>query len=130
MERMDAPDDTQAVARAREALLALIGEIDGLDLLADVTDEELAFGKKRRRVAAALTLERSAALAPQLAFWWSSGGIEYYLTYDQRMNTQTLEDMRRCAAAYIAAKPKSIGVLGPPAVVDSLAAWLRGGGRP
>jgi zinc protease len=111
--------------RAQEALLTLLGEVDNLDVLEGVSDEDLAIAKKRRQVETALTLERTAMLAPQLAFWWSSAGMDYYMTYQDRMAAQTAADLRRFASAYIVSKPRVIGVLAAPPVVDQLAAWLR-----
>jgi len=64
-------------------------------------------------------------VAPQLAFWWSSAGMDYYLTYHDRMNAQTMEDLRRFATTYVVSRPRVIGVLAAPPVVESLAAWLR-----
>src|SRR5439155_1005427 len=45
---------------AQQALLTLLNELDNLDLLDGVTDEDLAIVKKRREVATALTVERTA----------------------------------------------------------------------
>ena len=101
----------------------------GLRRLAEVSDEDLAIAKKRREVTTALTVEQTAMVAPQLALWWSSAGMDYYLTYDDRMNAQTLDSLRQFARAYVAGRPRVIGVLGAPTVVDALAAWLRAGGR-
>ena len=98
-------------------------------MLDSVTDDDLAIAKKRREVTAALTVEQTAMVAPQLAFWWSSAGMDYYLTYDDRMNAQSLESLRQFARTYIVGRPRVIGVLAAPTVVDTLAAWLRGGAR-
>src|SRR5205809_487413 len=59
----------------------------------------------------------------------SSAGMDYYLTYDDRMNAQSLESLRQFARTYIVGRPRVIGVLAAPTVVDTLAAWLRGGAR-
>src|SRR5439155_652112 len=54
-------------AHAQEGLLKLLDELDNLDLLDSVTDDDLAIAKKRREVTAALTVEQTAMVAPQLA---------------------------------------------------------------
>src|SRR5438309_1722574 len=110
---------------AQQALLTLLNELDNLDLLDGVTDEDLAIAKKRREVATALTVERTAMVAPQLAFWWSSAGMDYYLTYHDRMNAQTMEDLRRFATTYVVSRRRVIWLLRAPPFVESLAAWLR-----
>jgi predicted Zn-dependent peptidase len=115
---------------AQQATMALLTELDHLDRLDGVTDEDLAIAKKRRQVGAALAAERTATLAPGLAQWWSATGMDYYLTYHDRMALQTAEDLRVFARSYIVQHPRVIGVLGAPAIVDQLAAWLRQGVRP
>jgi len=114
---------------ARRALLALLAELDNLAQLDGVTDEDLAIAKKRRQVGTALMFERTASLAPSLAFWWSTAGMDYYLTYHDRMAAQTVDDLRRFARDYVVAWPRVIGVLAAPAIVDDLATWMRQGTR-
>ncbi len=78
----------------------------------------------------ALARERTASLAPGLAFWWSAAGMDYYQGYNDHMATQTADSLRRFARAYVTAAPRVIGVLGTPAVTAKLADWLRMLGRP
>jgi zinc protease len=112
--------------RAQEALLSLLDELDGLDQLSGITDEDLEFAKKSRVVEDALRREHTAQLAPSLAFWWASAGMEYYASYRDRMNAQTREDVRRFAREYIVHKPVVIGVLAGPQVAGAVANWLSG----
>jgi zinc protease len=111
--------------RAQDALTDLLSELESLDSLEGVSEEDLAIAKKHRQVSTALTLERTALLAPQLAAWWASAGLDYYVGYDQRMATQTVEDLRRVARRYIVGRPRVIGVLAPPETTQQLATWLR-----
>ena len=64
-------------------------------------------------------------LAPVIAYWWSSAGIDYYLTYRTRMTSRTVQDLRRFAADYVTSRPRVIGVLAPPATIQTLSAALR-----
>src|SRR5205807_1186696 len=68
--------------RAQDALVRLLNELETLDVLEGVSDEDLAIAKKHREVQLALTRERIAGLAPALAQWWSSAGLDYHLAYD------------------------------------------------
>ena len=111
--------------RAQDALNELLDEVERLDALEGVTGEDLAIAKKRRAVSMALTLEQTSLLAPELATWWASAGLEYYLGYQHRLAAQTVDDLRRFARAYIVGRPRVIGVLAPPATTQQLAAWLR-----
>lgn len=110
---------------AQDAVLALLSALDEPAFLLDLTDDDLTVARKARELEIALTLEAGAALAPQLAFWWASAGIDYYLTYDHRLNGQTLADLRRFAERYVLRRPKVVGLMGPPEVMSRVAEWLR-----
>lgn len=113
-------------ARAQEALIALATALDQPDLLtSQVTEDDLVIGKHRRALAAAMQIERVPALATALGFWWAAAGVDYYLTYAERMAAQSLADLQRVAVRYLAHQPRVIGVLGPLAFVDWAAGWLR-----
>ena len=111
--------------RAQDALVRLLNELETLDVLEGVSDEDLAIAKKHREVQSALTRERIAGLAPALAQWWSSAGLDYHLAYDARIAAQTIADLRRFAGTYVVDRPRVIGVLAPLETTDRLAAWLR-----
>src|SRR5205807_7337957 len=102
-------------------------ELESLETLQGITEEDLTIARKRREVSMALTLEGTSLLAPQLASWWSSAGLDYYLGYDARMAAQTVDDLRRFARAYIVGRPRVIGVLAPPETTEQVAAALRRG---
>ena len=114
-------------ANAEKAIVALITELRRFDLLQDITSDHLAIARKRRQVQSALERERIASLAPNLAAWWSVGGMDYYLGYDDHLTTQTADSLRRFAQTYIVQAPHVIGVLGTPAVVTQIGDWLRRG---
>jgi len=120
---------TTTPENAKKALLTLIGEVQNLDLLDGVTDDDLAIARKRRQVAGALGRERTASLAPGVAVWWSATGMDYYLTYHDRMATQTADSLRRFARTYVVNTPRVIGVLAPPDVAAAMSDWLRQGAR-
>ena len=120
---------TATPGNSKKALLTLIGELQNLDLLDGVTDDDLAIARKRRQVAGALGRERTASLAPGIAFWWSTTGMDYYLTYHNRMATQTADSLRRFARNYVVNTPRVIGVLAPPDVAAEMSDWLRHGAR-
>jgi zinc protease len=120
---------TTTPENAKKALLALIGELQNLDLLDGVMDDDLAIARKHRQVAGALSRERTASLAPGIAFWWNATGMDYYLTYHDRMATQTADSLRRFARTYVVNTPRVIGVLAPPDVAAEMSDWLRKGAR-
>jgi len=117
-------------AEAQQALFMLLDELDNLDALEGVSEGDLAIAKKRREVSRVLAVEETAMLAPGLALWWASAGLDYYVGYSRHMNAQTVEDLRDFARVYVANQPRVIGVLAPPELTQSVAAWLRGGKKP
>jgi zinc protease len=112
---------------AQQAILTILAELKDLDMLVGITDDDLAIARKRRQVGGALTLERTASLAPSLAFWWSAAGMDYYLTYNDHMAMQTADSLRRFARSYVVGTPRVIGVLGAPDIVVKIGDWLRQG---
>jgi zinc protease len=120
------------VELAEHAVVALVSALDQAQFLLDLTPEDLAIAQRARELDMALTVEASAGLAPSLAIWWASAGIDYYLSYDVRLNVQTLSDLRHFADAYVLGRPKVIGVLAPPSARNRIASWLQGasGSRP
>jgi zinc protease len=115
---------------AKAAILALLDELQNLDLLDGVTDDDLAIARKRRQVRGALARERTAGLAPDIATWWSTAGIDYYLTYSTHAATQTADSLRRFARTYVVGAPRVVGVLGTGPLVAQIGEWLRQGARP
>jgi zinc protease len=119
---------TTTPTNAKKALLALISELQNLDLLDGVTDDDLAIARKRRQVAGALGRERTASLAPGLAQRWATG-MDHYLTSRDRMAAQTADSLRRFARTYVVKAPRVIGVLATPDVTADMSDWLRQGAR-
>jgi zinc protease len=109
---------------ARAALTSLLGEIEALDSIRGVSNEDLAISRKRRRVANALALESNATSAITLAYWWASEGVDAYAHYDERVDAQGLDDLRRFAATYVARKPRIVAVLAPSNVIEGLRTLL------
>ena len=114
-----------APEHAQDALVRLLNELETLDVLEGVGDEGFTIAKKSHEVGMAITRERIAMLAPALARFWSSAGLDYYLTYNARFAALTLDDLRRFAATYVVGRPHVIGVLAPPETTERLATWLR-----
>jgi zinc protease len=110
---------------AHMALVALVAQLDSLDQLTGITADDLSAARKYRKVGAYRTREEIATLAPGIAVWWSGAGLDYYMDYHERMNAQTLEDLRQFASRYLVAQPKVIGVLGPETAILQIAEWLR-----
>jgi zinc protease len=107
---------------AASALNILVGELDELGALQDVTDENLLVAKRRRLLRSALARESGATLAPSVAHWWASGGMDYYESYHARMNARTIDDLRQFAQRFIVAQPRVMAVLGPERTIAQVRA--------
>ena len=116
---------TTTPEHAKDALLALLQEIDGLDILSGVTDEDLLAATRRREVDHAIDLEDGSDAAPSLAWWWSVAGLDYSRNYPKKLDAQDLKSLRQFIADYIVGHPRVLGILAPPATAKDLAAWLR-----
>lgn len=114
---------------AERAIGALLSALEHPEYLLDLTEEDLAAARLARELHTALAVEAGAGLALQLASWWASAGIDYYLDYGRRLNGQTSDDLRRFAERYIIGQPKVVGVLGPLPVIERVAEWLRSQAR-
>jgi len=111
---------------AEQAVRALLSALEQPEYLLDLGDEELANAYKASELDRALAREVGAWLAPSLASWWATGGIDF--TFDDLQGALTLTDLRQFAERYVIGRPKVLGVLGPPEVIGRVAQWLQGSG--
>jgi len=111
--------------RTTRALTALLHELDLMAELEGVTEEDIAIAKKRQRVSSELAVESSYALAPFLARSWSIGGMEGYGSFDRRVASRRLVDLKDIATRYVSAQPRVIAVLAPPEFVPNIQGVLR-----
>jgi zinc protease len=109
---------------AASALNILVAELDELDRLEDVTEENLLVAKRRRQLRGALARESGATLAPGVAYWWASGGMDYYESYQERVNSRTIDDLRQFARRYVVAQPKVMAVLAPEGTIAQIRALV------
>jgi zinc protease len=114
--------------QAEDAVRELMSMVSNPEFLLDLDDEDLAIARKARELDLALAFEAGATLAPALAAWWATSGVDYYLRYDRALNEQTIADLQRFAQRYVIGRPGVMGLLGPREVVGRLAEWLRGAG--
>lgn len=113
-------------ALAEEAVRVLLSALEQPEYLLDLGDDDLAIARKARELDRALTREVGVWLAPALASWWATAGIDH--TDARRLDALTLTELRRFAERYVIGRPKVIGVLGPPDVIGRVAQWLQGPG--
>jgi zinc protease len=109
------------------ALTALSYELQHLDAPDAFSDEELVDARRARRVELALELEHQASMAFEVAdMWSSSGGLDYFRTYNDAMEAVTRADLQRFAKRYIVGAPMAVGALVPSPTGDSLRPMIAG----
>jgi len=111
--------------RAEEGIQGLLGELDDVNLLRDVTDADLATARRRGAVEEAMALDGGRGLAERLAYWWGTAGLDYLLARRARRDALTVSDLVRVANRYVIQRPRSVGILAPPGTADTLLTWLR-----
>jgi zinc protease len=99
--------------RAAEAATALGDEIQQMTApdYFDGTDIDLA--KKLFRVSEHFGIESSFDAAHSAASFWSSAGLDYFMQYGEKVQTQTRSDINRFVAAYLGGKPLAAVVMVP-----------------
>jgi zinc protease len=101
--------------RFREAMAALLSELDATRDPAYFTADELQEVKAQRAVETAFGMERTSGFAHTVGFWWSVHSLDYLLRYVDAMAAQTPRDLVRYATTYIHDRPRIVGVLLSPA---------------
>jgi len=111
--------------RGRQAVSDLLSALEQQEMLLGIPEEDLAIARRQKELSAALALEETATLAPSLAYWWATAGVESYLGYRDRLDQQTPEDLQRVAERYVIGRPRVVGLLGPPEAIETIAAYLQ-----
>jgi zinc protease len=102
------PDRVDACVKAA---LAEVPRLKSPDYLSNAELRNAAF---RLEVQQVLERERPSRLAHTIAFWWASAGIEYYLTYVEKLRKVTRTDIARYLDTYVLGKPFVFGAMVSP----------------
>ena len=94
-------------------LTAVVGEL-GKMKTAYVTDDELRRAAHTLEVGEVHDRERPSELAHTLTFWWTSAGLDYYLSYVDHLYQVTIADTTRFVNTYITGKPFVLALLVSP----------------
>jgi zinc protease len=119
-----------SIDSAQRAIAVLANEIHHLDSPDEFADEELFAARQGKRVQLALEMQQHSSVADDVAEFWGSAGLPYFMTYADQMGAVTRSDLQRFAQHYIVGAPMAIGLLVPrgageqlrPAVVAFIAA--------
>ncbi len=110
------PISVSFVARPDKAdacITAIKGELAQM-ATAYVTDEEIRRAAHTLEVAEVHDREKPSDLAHTITFWWTSAGLDYYLSYVDKMYQVTVADTVRYINTYITGKPYVLAVMVSP----------------
>ncbi len=93
---------------ARDAFWSEIAALASPDYF---SDEELEYAKKQLEFSELRNRQRPSSFTHTVAFWWATGGLEYYENYIDDLRAVTREDIRRYVEQYLENKPSVTGVL-------------------
>jgi len=101
------PDKVDACVKA------ITGELDKMKT-AYVTDEDIRRAAHSLEVDDVRGSEKPSQLAHTLTFWWTSAGLDYYLSYVDHLYQVTVADTVRYINTYITGKPFVLAVMVSP----------------
>ena len=102
------PEKVDACVKAAQAELPKLKAPDYF------SDEEIRNAAFRLEVQQALERERPSKFADTIAFWWASAGLDYYLTYVEKLRKVTRADVACYLDTYVLGKPHVFGVMVSP----------------
>ena len=102
------------------AMTALSTELAQLSTPTAFTDEELADSRQSRLVETALLLEHRTLAGQEIAEFWGSAGLGYFVTYPDRLVSVNRQQISAYVDRYMGHSPTVIGVMSPPGSAHSL----------
>ena len=102
------------------AMKALSAELAQLGTPAAFTDEELEDARQSRLVGTALGLEHRTAIGQEIAEFWASAGLAYFMTYSDQLAAVSRSQITAYVNRYMGRSPMVIGVMSPPNSGNSL----------
>ncbi|WP_183563945.1 M16 family metallopeptidase [Mucilaginibacter sp. SP1R1] len=76
-----------------------------------VTDEQIETAKQKLGIIRVREEEVASDFVQVLSFWWSSASLDYFTTYNDRLNKATRADLQSYVRKYIKNKPYCAGLL-------------------
>ena len=102
---------TTSADRLDKALAALQNELQHLTDADYYADEELVFAKNQLEFSEIYDRERTSNFAHTIAFWWATGGLDYFENYLDNLRKVSRSDINTYVRRYINGKPSVTGVL-------------------
>jgi zinc protease len=103
-----------SAAKCDTAVKAIFEEIKKLTEPDYYTDEQLQAAKNQLEINEIYSQERPSNFAHTVGFWWAVAGLDYYLSYVDRLREVTRGDIDQYVRTFIQGKPYVLGILVSP----------------
>ena len=97
--------------RLDNAWSAIEAELEKLDDPSYVTDDQIEAAKNMLEIGEIFAREQTSEFCHTIAFWWATGGLDYYLDYVENLRGVTRDDLARYVRTYIKGKRRIEAVL-------------------
>lgn len=114
-----------SVDRYEKAMAALQNEIDHFADDDYLTDEQIEYAKNQLEISEIQGQEQTSNFVHTVSYWWSTGGLDYYLNYLENLRAVNREDIQHYVKKYIIGKNNVTGILASQE--DAVALGLAGG---
>jgi zinc protease len=119
---LNARTDAARFKRATSAIDAEISHFADPDYF---TDEQLEYAKNQLEIGEIQGQERTSSFAHTISYWWTTGGLDYYLKYLDNLRAVKRADIANYLKRYVIGKYSVTGYLASQA--DASALGLSGG---
>lgn len=114
-----------SVDRYEKAMAALQNEIDHFGDDDYLTDEQIEYAKNQLEIGEIQGQEQTTNFVHTVSYWWSTGGLDYYINYLDNLRAVNREDIQNYVRRYIIGKNNVTGILASQE--DAVALGLAGG---
>jgi len=97
--------------KIKECMAEVKRQLELMDKDDYVTDEQITTSKQKLGILKVQEEEVASDFVQVLSFWWSSASLDYYTTYNTRLNQVTRADLQTYVRKYIKNKPYCAGML-------------------
>ncbi len=111
--------------RYERAVAAIAGEIEHFTDADYYTDEQLEYAKNQLEIGEIYGREEPTSFAHTVSYWWTTGGLDYYLNYIANLRAVSRKDVTDYVKRYIQGRYNVTGVLASQE--DAEALGLAGG---
>lgn len=98
-------------SKIKECMAEVKRQLELMDKDDYVTDEQITTSKRKLAILKIQEEEVASDFVQVLSFWWSSASLDYYTTYNARLNKVTRADLQNYVRKYIKNKPYCAGML-------------------